>query len=172
MLRMVSESFGRLYGNLLRFLVIRGDLTLANELRRPRTWETHAGDALTAEAERLAANADWAGAADLVATMRAHAGAGDAPSVASFADRLEGRTEAAGGDLDAAAASLLRAAAGFTALGDPWERALTDLDLARLLRQTDGGEASRRLKNATATFESLRDVEGLADARALSGGSG
>ncbi|HET6791859.1 MAG TPA: adenylate/guanylate cyclase domain-containing protein [Actinomycetota bacterium] len=172
MLRMVSESFGRLYGNLLRFLVIRGDLTLANELRRPRTWQTHAGDALTAEAERLAANADWAGAADLVATMRAHAEAGDAPSVASFADRLQGRAEAAGGELEAAAASLRRAAAGFDALGDPWEQALTDLDLARALWSTGEDEASMRLRDATETFESLRDVEGQAEARALSGGSG
>ena len=172
MLRMVSESFGRLYGNLLRFLVIRGDLKLANELRRPRTWETHAGDALAAEAERLAASADWAGATDLVATMRAHAEAGDAPSVASFADRLEGRAEAADGDPGTAAACLLRAAAGFAALGDPWERALTDLDLARLLGQTDEGEASRLLRNATATFASLRDVQGLAHAQAFSGGTG
>ncbi len=101
----------------------------------------------TAEAERLAANADWAGAADLVATMRAHAEAGDAPSVASSADRLEGRAEAAGGDPGTAAARLLRASAGFIALGDPWERALTDLDLARLLWQTDEGEASRRRRS-------------------------
>jgi tetratricopeptide (TPR) repeat protein len=172
MLRMVSESFGRLYGSLLRFLVIRGDLTLANELRRPRTWETHAGDALTAEAERLAANADWAGAADLVATMRAHAEAGDAPSVASVADRLEGRAEAAGGDLEVAAAHLRRAAAGFDALGDPWERALTDLDLARALWRTSEDEASMRLRDATETFESLSDVEGQAEARALSGDPG
>jgi class 3 adenylate cyclase/tetratricopeptide (TPR) repeat protein len=173
MLRMVSESSGRLYGNLVRFLVVRGDLAAANELRRPRTWEVHASDALAAEAERLAANADWAGAPDLVATMRMHAEAGDAPSLASFADRLEGRAEAAvGSDPRTAAAHLLRAAAGFDALGDPWERALTDLDLARVLWRTGEDDASRRLRNATATFESLRDVEGLADARALSDGEG
>jgi hypothetical protein len=172
MLRMVSESFGRLYPNLLRFLVVRGDLALAKDLHRPRTWEVHAGDALAAEAERLAANASWEQAADLVATMRAHAEAGDAPSVASFADRLEGRAETASGDFEAAARSLERAAAGFDSLGDQWERALTELDLARVLSRTRVEEVSDWLAKATATFEVLRDTEGLAAARAVSEGAG
>ncbi|MBA3739089.1 MAG: AAA family ATPase, partial [Actinobacteria bacterium] len=61
-LRMVTGSSGRLYPSLLRFLVVRGDLGQAKALRRPPNWAIHAGDALEAEAELLAAAEEWDGA--------------------------------------------------------------------------------------------------------------
>ena len=168
MMRMVTGSSGRLYPSLLRFLVVRRDLAQAAELRRPRNWAVHAGSALEAEAERLAAAEEWHGATSLVAEMRNHAERADAPAVVAFADRLEGRAAVAAGDADAAVRSLERAITGFEALGVPWERALTELDLARVTSaagRTD--EPKGWAARAAVTFKQLRDTEGLAAARAL-----
>ena len=57
-LRMVTGSSGRLYPTLLRFLVVRGDLAEAKGIARPHNWQVHAGGALEAEAERLAATGE------------------------------------------------------------------------------------------------------------------
>jgi class 3 adenylate cyclase/tetratricopeptide (TPR) repeat protein len=167
-LRMVTRSSGRLYPTLLRFLVVRGDIAQAKDLRRPHNWAVHAGDAMEAEAERLAASEEWGGAAALVAEMRGHAEVADDPALVAFADRLEGRAALAGGDLVNAQRSLEHAAAGFETLGVPWERALTELDLARVAssagRNEEKGDVAAR---AAATFEQLRDTEGVAAARVL-----
>jgi hypothetical protein len=167
-LRMVTGNSGRLYPSLLRFLLIRGDLGHGKALRRPHNWAVHAGDGLEAEAERLAAAEGWDGAADLVAEMRVHAEVADAPAVAAFADRLEGRAALADGDLGEAQRSLERAATGFETLGVPWERALTELDLARVSSNAGKSEeAGAWAARAAATFDQMGDVHGLAAARAL-----
>ena len=167
-LRMVTRSSGRLYPTLLRFLVVRGDIAQAKDLRRPHNWAVHAGDAMEAEAERLAATEEWGGAADLVAEMRGHAEMADDPALVAFADRLEGRAALAGGDLANAQRNLEHAATGFETLGVPWERALTELDLARVASSAGRNEAKSDLAaRAAATFEQLRDTEGVAAARAL-----
>ena len=165
--RMVTESSGRLYPSILRFLVVRGDLPQAKGIRRPHNWAVHAGDALEAEAERLAATEDWDGAAELVAQMRRHAEAADAPSVASFADRLEGRAALASGDLAGARRGLERAAEGFEAIEAPWERALTQLDIARASSSARDDESGIWAARAAATFDTIGDAQGLAAARAL-----
>ena len=171
-LRMVTESSGRLYPSILRFLVVRGDLTQATGLRRPHNWAVHAGDALEAEAERLAASEQWDQAADLVNEMRRHAEAADAASVPAFADRLEGRAALAGGDFAGARRSLERAVEGFEAIEAPWERALSELDLARVPSSAGKDEETDTwAARAAATFDTIGDAQGLADARAL-GGSG
>ena len=170
-LRMVTESSGRLYPSILRFLVVRGDLTQAKGLRRPHNWAVHAGDALEAEAERLAASGQWDGAADLVAEMRRHAERADAPAVVAFADRLEGRAALASGDHAAAQRSLERAVTGFESIDAPWERALTELDLARA--SSSAGERdgwNDRVARAAVTFEEIGDAQGLAAARAIAEG--
>jgi class 3 adenylate cyclase/tetratricopeptide (TPR) repeat protein len=169
-LRMVTGSSGRLYPTLLRFLVVRGDLVQAKGISRPHNWQIHAGDALEAEAERLAAAEEWGGAADLVAEMRSHAERADAPAVVAFADRLEGRAALAGGDAEGAQRSLERAADGFETIDASWERALTELDLARVASSAGNSEAARTwTARAAATFDALRDTEGAAAARALTG---
>jgi class 3 adenylate cyclase/tetratricopeptide (TPR) repeat protein len=170
MMRMVTGSSGRLYPSLMRFLVVRGDLIQAKDLRRPRNWAVHAGGALEAEAERLAATEEWGGATDLVTEMREHAAIADAPAVVAFADRLEGRASLASGDLSEAQRSLERAVSGFETIDALWERALTELDVARASsvagdREATGSWAAR----AATTFEHLRDTEGAAAARALTG---
>jgi hypothetical protein len=105
---------------------------------------------------------------DLVVEMRRHAKVGDAPSVVAFADRLEGRAAMAAGEVESALQSLERAATGFETLGVPWERALTELDLARAAsRAGRSEESSDWAARAAATFAHLRDTEGAAAARAL-----
>jgi tetratricopeptide (TPR) repeat protein len=168
MTRMVTGSSGRLYPSLLRFLVVRRELPSAEELRRPRNWAVHAGNALEAEWERLAAAGQWDRAADLVAEMRDHAERADTPTVVAFADRLEARAALARGELVDAQRGLERAAWGFETLDVPWERALTELDIARVssgARNDD--ETHAWAARAAATFEQLGDVQGLAAARAL-----
>ena len=169
-LRLVTESSGRLYPSILRFLIIRSDITEAKGLRRPKNWAVHAGDALEAEAERLAASEGWDGAADLVNEMRSYAAAADAPAVVAFADRLEGRAALAAGDVEPAIRSLERAVAGFESIGATWERALTELDLAGVASGAgDGGARDDWVARATLTFEEIGDAQGLAAARALAG---
>jgi tetratricopeptide (TPR) repeat protein len=168
MTRMVTRSSGRLYPSLLRFLVVRRELPEAEDLRRPRNWAVHAASALEAESERLAAAGKWDEAADLAADMRNHAERADAPTVVAFADRLEGRAALARGDLDEAQRGLERAAGGFETLGVPWERALTELDLARASSSSGKSEeAGAWAARAAATFDQMGDVHGLAAARAL-----
>lgn len=167
-LRMVTGSSGRLYPTLLRFLVVRGDLAEAKGIARPHNWQVHAGGALEAEAERLAAIGEWDGAADLVAEMRRHAERADAPAVVAFADRLEGRAALAGGDAESAQRSLEGAAARFDAIGARWERALTELDLARVSSSArNDDEANAWAARAMATFEGVGDAQGIAATRAL-----
>jgi class 3 adenylate cyclase/tetratricopeptide (TPR) repeat protein len=167
-LRKETMSSGRLYPSLLRFLVVRGDLAVAESLRRPNNWAVHAGDALEAESELVATAGAWDRMTDLVAEMRRHAEVGDAPSVAVFADRVEGRAATAAGDGDDAARSLERAITGFETLGVPWERALTELDLARVTSAAGRTDESKALvARAAATFEEVRDTVGAAAARAL-----
>ena len=157
-----------MYPSLLRLLVVRGDLADAESLRRPRNWKVHGGNALEAEAERLAALERWEDATDVVAGMRRHAEVADAPSVASFADRLEGRAASARGDVIRAVGSLERAAKGFEALHVPWERALTELDLARISSSAaKSEEAEAWAARAVATFEGIGDTQGMAAAHAV-----
>lgn len=123
---------------------------------------------MEAESELVATAGAWDRVTDLVAEMRRHAEVGDAPSVAVFADRVEGRAAIAAGDADDAARSLERAITGFETLGVPWERALTELDLARVTSAAGRTDESKALvARAAATFEEVRDTEGAAAARAL-----
>jgi tetratricopeptide (TPR) repeat protein len=169
-LRRVTGRSSRQYPSLLRFLVVRGDLAQAKGISRPHNWQIHKGDALEAEAEWLAAAEEWERATDLVADMRSHAERADAPAVVAFADRLEGRAALAGGVVDEAHRSLERAATAFEAIDAPWERALTELDLARAASSAGNSEAAGAFAaRAVATFDALRDTEGAAAARALTG---
>jgi hypothetical protein len=144
----------------------------AAALERPTTWRVHAGDALEAEAERVAALADWRQAPTLVEEMRRFAERAESPSVVAFADRLAGRAALAEGNLAGAAEGLGRAAERFTTLETPWERALTELDLASVqVARAAQGAAEETIARAAATFEEIGDVQGLAAARAMRSGS-
>jgi class 3 adenylate cyclase/tetratricopeptide (TPR) repeat protein len=160
---------GRLFAFHLRYLVVRGDLEAAQALPRPPNWSVHANDAYEADAELMAALGAWDEAPGLVATMRAHAEAAGTAALAAFADRLEGRSAMAAGAAAAAVELLERSAAGFDRLGASWERALSQVETARVLRALGRrDEAASVADLASVTFEELRDVRNLATARELS----
>ena len=98
--------------------------------------------------------------------MREHARIAPAPSVAAFADRLEGRAALAAGNLERAIELLTAASAAFADLQAPWERALTDLDLGRALAAAGRTDDARRvLVGAVAAFERLGAARDVARAR-------
>jgi class 3 adenylate cyclase/tetratricopeptide (TPR) repeat protein len=153
----------RLYPTLLRLLVRRDDLEGAARLRRPDGWAVHRGDALESESELLAARGAWAEAVAFATEMRAQATLNGTTIVSTFADRLEGRAAAAGGESARAVELLTRAAARFDELGAVWERALTEADLAAALTSLDRPDEARAVRaRARATFEHLGAVTDLA----------
>ncbi|MGH3043334.1 MAG: hypothetical protein ACRDM2_01280, partial [Gaiellaceae bacterium] len=88
------------------------------------------------------------------------------PSLPLFADRLEGRAAAAGGDFASAAKLLGRSADGFGALEAPWEEAWSRLLLAEMLAGSDRQAAERELRSARPVFEQLGSVQEAERARA------
>jgi hypothetical protein len=166
--RLMDEGHSRLYPFMLRFLVLRGDIEAARRLKRAPPWRTHAGDTLEAEGELLAARGAWDEAPVKLAEMRAHAAAADSPALVTFADRLEGRALLARGDAVDAATLLEQAVAGFADLGAVWERAITELDLARVLAASGRAQqAAEVAAAAAATFEQLGCTRDLARARSM-----
>ncbi|MGH2680329.1 MAG: ATP-binding protein [Actinomycetota bacterium] len=171
MLRMVTDTSGRLYPSLLHFLVVRGDLEKAGALRRPHNWRVHAGDALESEAERAAALGAWTSVPELLTEMRLLAEKTASSALVPFADRLEGRAALAGGDHASARRSLEQALTGFESIDALWERALTELDLARAASAAGDLDArDDRVARATVTFDEIGDAQGVAAARAMTQG--
>jgi len=173
LLRLGSGTHVRLYPWLLKLLIQRGEVDAAERLVLGPTWRVHAGDVYEGRAELLCVLGTWDEVPSLVSTMREHAAAAETPSVAAFADRLEGRALAADGDSAAAVEPLRRAVTGFAELGAVWERARTELDLAEAL--TAAGpedEVHDVAAGAGSTFEALGCRKDLARARALAGSQG
>jgi tetratricopeptide (TPR) repeat protein len=166
LVRLASAQAGRVYSFLRRLLIVRGELDLVGSLSRPTNWRVHANDGYEADAEFAAAMQDWDRVPALLVEIRPYARRAETAALEPFADRLEGRAALAGGDDDRAVALLLAAADRFDRLGASWERALTQLDLAKALAAT--GERSRAddtLAAAIGTFETLRAAKDLATAR-------
>ncbi len=159
---------GRLYPSLLAFLVARGDLDAAARIRRPSSWRVHAGGAYESETELLAATGRWEEVPSLLLEVRRHAEVSPAPSLGGFADRLEGRAALAAADPARGISSLEAASARFAELEVPWERAVTDLELAEaLIASGRGPEARALVASAVSTFENLGAVGHLERARSL-----
>jgi class 3 adenylate cyclase/tetratricopeptide (TPR) repeat protein len=168
--RLVSEGHSRLHGWHLRFLVLRGEVREAAALPRTTTWSVHTGDTLEGESELLAASGEWQRAPELVAGMREFAAAAETPPVLAFADRLEGRAALARGDAAVALQALERSAVRFGEMGAVWERALTELDLARALSETGrASDSEAAATNAAQTFDALGCGRDLARARVVAG---
>ncbi|MGZ8570887.1 MAG: adenylate/guanylate cyclase domain-containing protein [Actinomycetota bacterium] len=165
----LATSFaGRLHPFLVRLLVDRGDLETAKTRPRPVNWRVHAADAYEADAELLAAGGDRDRAPALLADMRRHAEVAPAPSVAAFADRLEGQVALAAGDVDRGVELLTAASAAFAELEAPWERARTDLVLGEGLTDIGTADDAREvLDRALRTFEELRTPRRIEDVRSL-----
>jgi class 3 adenylate cyclase/tetratricopeptide (TPR) repeat protein len=166
LLRPLATGFtARLLPWFARLLTERGELDEARRLLRdlPAAWRVHTPSFLEARCELVAATEDWGAVEELVREVTAYASeSGSAPPPA-FASRLQGRAALAQGDLAAAARSLSDAADRFGSLGTIYERALTQLDLARALvasRDTEG--ARRTLGKAVEVLERLRATRTLA----------
>lgn len=159
---------GRAYPSLIRLLTACGEFDRALDVPRPWNWRVHRTDTLWSELEREAAAGRWDAGRALVPEIREQHRDGPAPILGPAADRFEGRAAATGGNT-AAAIDLLHAARdGFAALKVPYQRALTDVDLARALR--GGGRATEAgdvLGAAIDTFEELGAVVALEQAREL-----
>ena len=85
-----------------------------------------------------------------------------------MANQFEGRAAIAAGDAGGGIERLVAAVDGFVALRTPFERARTEVDLARALRaEGRDGEADDTLAAAIATFEGLGAVVDLERARAI-----
>jgi class 3 adenylate cyclase/tetratricopeptide (TPR) repeat protein len=161
---------GRVYDFLRRLLVIRGELELAASIERPRNWRVHANDAYEADAEFVAASRAWDRVADLQEEARTYASRAQTAGLVPFLDRLEGRAALSAHDPARAARSLATAAERFDELGARWERALTQIDLARATDAAgDPERAGRALSEAIETFEELGAMRDLAAARSALG---
>ena len=166
LLHLGTGTHVRLFPWLLRLLIQRGEVDAAARLGRGPTWRVHTGDVYEGEAELLAVRRAWDETGPLLDIMRTHAAEAGTPSVAVFADRLEGRAAAARRDASAAATWLERAAAGFAGLEAVPERALTELDLAEALRAAGrDDDAAAAAENAATIFERLGSAKDLARAR-------
>jgi tetratricopeptide (TPR) repeat protein len=163
-----GSGSGRMFAFHLRYLVVRHDLKAAQTLSRPATWAVHANDAYEAGSELTAALEAWEDAPGLVATMRSHAASTGTAALAAFADRLDGRWAMADQDAVTAADRFDRSVTAFDRLDAPWERALSDVELARALAATGHADrAADAAARAAGTFRELRDVKHLPAALAL-----
>ena len=121
------------------------------------------GQSMNCEAfcDVVAAEGAWNEAASTVTAARSIAEQSGSLSLPLFADRLEGRAAAVGGEDERAAVLLRRSAEGFAGLGAAWEEAWSRLLLAEVAH--DPAEAAAAL----AVFERLRSVEELERAENL-----
>jgi class 3 adenylate cyclase/tetratricopeptide (TPR) repeat protein len=162
----IAPGNSRVQAFLQRLLAMRGDLSTARSFEPTVHWRVHANDLYEADAELLAAAGTWDEAPRMIDEMREHETRTGTAALVPFADRLEGRAASAAGDDARAEASLRGAIERFDRLGAGWERALTEVDLARVLASVGrGDEARATIAPAIAMFEGLRSVKDLAVAR-------
>jgi hypothetical protein len=119
-------------------------------------------------AELIAAEGSWHEAPDVARDARAWADRTGLKFLPAVADRLEGQAALGTGLPDRAITSLERARATFAELEAAWDRARTELSLARALLAVDRGpEAAAAAKAALVTVEPLRAAREIAEAQAI-----
>jgi class 3 adenylate cyclase/tetratricopeptide (TPR) repeat protein len=165
--RTAASGSGRSYPSSIRLLTLAGEFDRSLAVQRPWNWRVHRTDALWAELERDAAAGRWTQGQALLLDVREQAAAGPAPILGPVADRFEARAASAVGDDDAAVPLFQRAIEGFVALRTPYERAQTEVALARALRaKGEIAQADDLLGAALATFDALGAVVDRARASA------
>lgn len=123
---------------------------------------------LEAWADLVATEGTWDEAAAIVSEARDWAGRTGLLFLPGIADRLDGQVALAAGDHERATRFLETARATFTRLEVPWERARTDLSLARAYSAVgSGAEAAAAARSAAATFTALRAPVEIEDAAAM-----
>jgi class 3 adenylate cyclase len=116
----------------------------------------------------LGAAGAWDRAETFVEETRAYAADAKLVALPAHVDRLEGLLARSAGDLERGRGRLQRSAEAFTAIGDRWNAALAELDLATTLADEGRNkDATHRCAAAEATFERLRSIRDLERARSL-----
>ena len=163
-----GSGSGRAYPALMRLLTASGEFDRSFGIPRPWNWRVHRTDTLWSELERDAAAGRWDVGRGRLPEIREQLRLGPAPILGPVADRFEARVALAAGEHLSAIDLFEAARKGFGALEVPYERALTELDLAAALRAaTRDAEADDALAAAVDTFEMLGAVVALERARNL-----
>ncbi|HET9497272.1 MAG TPA: adenylate/guanylate cyclase domain-containing protein [Candidatus Limnocylindria bacterium] len=147
-----------------QFAVARARLEVIDPVRdlqnRDLTYE--------AWADLIAAEGTWDEAAHVIQLARDWAEETGLRFLPAIADRLEGQAALAGGDPESAMASLERSRVSLVELEAAWDRARTELPLARALRAVGRGrEAVEVARAALTTFQSLGAVVEIAEAESV-----
>jgi class 3 adenylate cyclase len=119
-------------------------------------------------ANTLAALGAWEEAESFLDETRAYASSSKLVALPAHLDRLDGLRALARAEADRGRELVRRAGETFRAIGDRWNAAIVDLDLAKAL--ADAGQIEHALLRATganATFKDLRSIRALDDARSL-----
>jgi hypothetical protein len=117
----------------------------------------HTTGVLEARCEFVAATGKWDEVAALEEEARAYAIASEALPPPIYAERLRGRATLAAGEPGRAAETLTSAAERFRRLGAPYDRAVTQADLARALIAGGRSEGTATiLDEADRTFGQLK----------------
>ena len=110
----------------------------------------------------------WDEVAPFVAVTRSYAENAGLVSLPAHLDRLDGLRAASVDERNDARALLMRARSTFAGIGDRWNTALLDLDLAEsALASGDVETAVSRCREATTAFTELRSLRELERARTL-----
>jgi hypothetical protein len=143
-----------------RFAEVRDRLRVADPVRDIQNRDLD----YEAWADLIAAEATWNEAPQIVNAAREWAEKTGLRFLPGIADRLEGQAALATGLPERAVTALARARATFTELEATWDRARTELPLARaLLAVGRGAEAAEVAQAALATFRRLGAVTEIAE---------
>jgi len=127
---------------------------------------------LEAWADLIAGEGTWDEAPRIVAEAREYSARAGALLLPAVADRLDGQAALATGEPKRAVDLLEQARATFTHLETPWERARTELHLARaLLAAGQPNESAAAAQAALATFRELKAPNEIGEAEALLSGA-
>ncbi|HUG95815.1 MAG TPA: adenylate/guanylate cyclase domain-containing protein [Pleomorphomonadaceae bacterium] len=119
-------------------------------------------------AELIAAEGAWAEASAIVADARGWAARTGLLFLPAVADRLDGQAGLVAGEPDRAVVLLERARDTFSSLEAPWDRARTELSLARAyVAASRVGHAAQTAQAALTTFRQLKAPIEIAEAEAL-----
>jgi tetratricopeptide (TPR) repeat protein len=154
----ISPAHNERWGLIARYLSHTGNYDRARSvLVAPGS--RFSGFQLEVTTDLIAAAGDWERAPEVIQIARERSKAGELQALPAFADRLEGRSAAAGRDLTTAEKKLRSAMEIFDRVGATWERAVTQLDLGKVLLEAGGpGEAVTPLRAALSEFARLRSV--------------
>jgi hypothetical protein len=116
----------------------------------------------------LAAAEAWDDAAAFVGPAREYAERAKLIALPAHLDRLDGLLTASTGDVEAARRLLMRARITFATIGDRWNAAIVDLDLAKsFLTAGDRAAAASRCDEAETVFSELRSIRELDRVRSV-----